>query len=164
MSGENQRLGTPDDRATIDVAALQAELAEAKRIGTWLYGHAPAGLRRHLGVVSEWPWLLDAPGTEDRPVPPPPPQDDPERDQAVLRTFAELQATGEDDYVAAEYIADVLHLRSAQFDAAVGNLIGQGLVEGGKTFQRTFVEHVAPAGMTAAGVITTSDGEGAEPP
>lgn len=27
------------------VVALRAELAEAKRIGTWLYAHLPAGAR-----------------------------------------------------------------------------------------------------------------------
>lgn len=153
--GSEHRSGARDD-TPVDVAALQAELAEAKRIGAWLYSHAPAGLRRHLGDVSEWPWLLNTPGTEDRPVPPPPPRDDPERDQAVLRTFAQLQASGEDVYFAAEYVADVLHLSSAAFDAALANLISHGLVEGGKTFQRSFVERVTDAGMDATGMRPTN--------
>jgi hypothetical protein len=157
--GMSSKHGTESGDAPLADAALQAELAEAKRIGAWLYDHAPAGLRRHLGDVSEWPWLLNIPNAEDKPVPPPPPRDDPERDQAVLRTFAQLQAGGEDVYFAAEYVADVLHLSSAAFDAALANLIQHGLVEGGKTFQRSFVERVTDAGMDVAGMQPTHHDE-----
>lgn len=145
--------------APADLAALQSELDEAQRIGAWLYNHAPAGLRRHLGDVSEWPWLLDTPGIEGKPFLPAIPQDDLERDHAVLRAFAQLQASGEDVYFAAEFVADVMHLSSTEFDAALANLIKDNLVEGGKTFQRSFVERVTDAGMDAAGIRSVDDEE-----
>lgn len=149
MSSEH-RNGARDDKP-VDVAALQAELAEAKRISAWLYRRAPAGLRRHLGDVSEWPWLLDRDSTALDEVPARQAGDDPVRDQAVLRAFAELQAGGEDVYFAAEYIASLLQLNPEEFDAALCNLITDKLVEGGKTFRRSYVERVTDAGMAAAG-------------
>lgn len=159
MSSEHPT--APRDPEPVDVAALQAELAEARRIGAWLYDHAPAGLRRHLGDVSEWPWLLDGPSARDD-APSRTAVEDPNRDYAVLRAFAELQAGGEDLYFAAEYIATTLSLSTDEFDAALANLIAQKLVEGGKTFQRSFVERVTEAGTAAAGIPTTEGGT-AEP-
>lgn len=139
------------DEGPVDVAALQTELAEAKRIGAWLYRHVPAGLRRHLGDVSEWTWLLQRDSTDVGKFPAARAGDDPVRDQAVLRAFAELQAGGEDVYFVAEFIASYLQLNSEEFDVALGNLITDRLVEGGKTFRRSYVERVTDAGMAAAG-------------
>lgn len=45
--------------------ALSAQLAEARRIGRWLYEHLHSDARHSLGDVSEWPWLL----SEDPPAP-----------------------------------------------------------------------------------------------
>lgn len=136
---------------SVDVAAMQAELLEAKRIGTWLYERAPAGLRRHLGDTSEWPWLLDGLVGADTTVPVDAQRADAAREAAVLRAFAELQSEGENLYFAAEYVARLLRLSTDEFDAALSNLVARGLVEGGKTFTRSFVERVTAVGMVEAG-------------
>lgn len=41
-----------------EVASLEEDRLEARRIGTWLYDHSPA-IRRYLGDTSEWPWLME---------------------------------------------------------------------------------------------------------
>lgn len=38
---------------------LRAELAEAKRIGRWLYEHLDPEARNAIGDISAWPWLVE---------------------------------------------------------------------------------------------------------
>lgn len=45
--------------AISEIVRLRGELAEARRIGMWLYDRLPPGARMALGDVSEWPWLLE---------------------------------------------------------------------------------------------------------
>ncbi|CAM3929035.1 hypothetical protein [Nocardioides zeicaulis] len=144
-SNDGHSKSQPVQGDDVDVAALQAELAEAKRIGRWLYDHSP-GLRRFLGDVSEWPWLLDAdaPGGVDAAH-----VDDAVRDRQVLHAFAVIQASGRDPFDAQD-LPTALGFTSSEFDSTVSRLIHGGLVTGGRYFSRAFVETVTDAGMEAA--------------
>jgi hypothetical protein len=139
---------SPANAETVDVDELRAELAEAKRIGRWLYDRSPA-LRLFLGDVSEWPWLLE-PGAPREPAPRTLTEAD--RDWAVLRAFAVIQATGDDPFDA-EDVASNLGLSVDEFDGSLYRLIHTGLVTGGRLFSRAFVETVTVEGMSAAGLI-----------
>lgn len=132
----------------VAVAALRAELAEAKRIGRWLYNRAP-GPRLFLGDVSEWPWLLE-PDPEDEAATPRLAAAD--RDRAVLRAFAVIQAQGDDPYDA-EHVPNILRLSATEFDASLYRLLHGGLITGGQLFSRSFVETVTDKGMAAAGML-----------
>ncbi len=83
---------SPANAGMVDVDELRAELAEARRIGRWLYDRSPA-LRLFLGDVSEWPWLLE-PGAPRQPAPDT--LTDADRDWTVLHAFAVIQAAGDD--------------------------------------------------------------------
>ncbi len=151
MSGVPENPAQPTGDEPVNVAAIQAELAEAKRIGTWLYDHLPWAVRHVLGDVSEWPWLLDGANARAADALPAVTDKDPVRDLAVLRAFAALQESGEDVYFAAEHVAATLDLTANELDAALANLIADGHLHGGKTFTRAFVESVTDAGLAAAG-------------
>ncbi|WP_416957799.1 hypothetical protein ACNKF0_09450 [Nocardioides sp. T5] len=135
-----------DDRET---EALRAELAEAKRIGRWLYDRAP-GLRLLLGDVSEWPWLVDEPNVPREPAPRQLAEAD--HDQAVLRTFAVIQASGDNPYDA-EDVASTLGLSPEEFDDSIYRLLQAGLVTGGRLMSGAFVDTVTAEGMAAAGML-----------
>lgn len=126
------------------VEELRAERDEARRLARWLYDRSPA-LRRHLGDVSEWPWLLD-------PVEEPATDPDADLDRAVLRAFAAVQDRGDDPHDATD-IADTLGLNADQFDGSVSRLIHAGLLTGGRTFSRTYIDRVTDAGIAAAGAL-----------
>lgn len=53
-----------------EVANLENDRYEARRIGTWLYDHSP-GVRLYLGNTSEWPWLTADPARNGDSVPDP---------------------------------------------------------------------------------------------
>lgn len=50
-----------------DVANLEGDRNEARRIGTWLYDRSP-GVRLYLGDTSEWPWLTADTAHDSDPV------------------------------------------------------------------------------------------------
>jgi hypothetical protein len=139
---------SPANAGVVDVDELRAELAEARRIGRWLYDRSPA-LRLFLGDVSEWPWLLEPNAPEE---PAPRRLTEVDRDRAVLRAFAVIQAAGDDPYDA-EDVASTLGLTVEEFDGSLYRLIHAGLVTGGKLFSRSFVETVTEKGMAAAGML-----------
>ncbi|WP_416957814.1 hypothetical protein ACNKF0_09490 [Nocardioides sp. T5] len=157
MAGNDNRESSPDaPNHAVDIDALRAELAEAKRISRWLYNHVPWPVRHFLGDVSEWPYLLDEDAPADDTVPTP--FRDAERDQAVLHAFALIQAAGQDPYDA-EHIPGTLGLTSEEFDGTLRRLIHDGLVTGGRLPSRAFVETVTGQGMAIAGML----GAGGEP-
>lgn len=130
-----------------EVETLRVELAEARRIGRWLYDRSP-GLRLLLGDVSEWPWLIEPPVQE----PAPRRLTEADQDRAVLRAFAVVQASGDDPYDR-EDVGGTLGLSDAEFDGSVYRLIHAGLVAGGRLSSRAFVETVTEEGMAAAGML-----------
>jgi hypothetical protein len=140
------RTAAADD--AVDVEMLRAELAEARGIARWLYDRSP-GPRLFLGDVSEWPWLLKS-NPPGKPMPARLTEAD--RDRAVLRAFAVIQAAGEDPHDA-EDVADTLGLSAEEFDGSLYRLIHGGLITGGKTFSRSYVDTVTDEGMAVADML-----------
>jgi hypothetical protein len=139
---------SPTNANTVDADDLSAELAEAKRIGRWLYDRSPA-LRHFLGDAREWPWLLE-PNAPRELVPRTLAEAD--RDWTVLRAFAVIQASGDDPFDA-EDVASTLGLTAEEFDGTLYRLVHARLVTGGQLFSRSFVETVTVEGMAAAGLL-----------
>ena len=132
---------------------LRAELDEARLIGRWLDDRSPA-LRLFPWDVSEWPWLVQ-PNPEDEAATPGLAEAD--RDRAVLRAFAVIQAAGGDPYDA-EDVADTLGLSAEEFDGVLYRLIHAGLVTGGQLVSRSFVDTVTDQGMAAVGMLGAIEG------